>query len=737
MQGKRNNLRLLLDNPRPEFLASVLLQRSKCSKETLLSHRPLARIKYILSSIADDCLRKGKLIIKTSRFLEWREWVNIYDEDLLICASRHAKKKYMQGASLELGSLALKSALAKKATDIHFHLNGSGDFSIFNWLELHNNCALLSVEDDWRFKAYLSRDESDLVAFNRRCVLLRGIRWYLYRSVSSLHNVVEETNKLQDLLSAYLNGYGIDLMLPYAPLISEITNKCRGTVYDYAESLMCCSELPTPHTGERLLLSKCFQKFTKAQLSKGETFDALALWLYLVLRRWFFSFFKVSQQGFDQFIARFRTSRLFGNKDTNQRLIQQMIRELENDGFVRAVEFRVSANKNPLRPIRNMERSFLSLSIQNMSVSWSRGYIIHFLKKPVEQDELAIDRRPMGYLESAKKIVRSISKLEIREAKMFCGIDAAGDERLCPPEVFGPAYRFLKREFASLRVERGGEGHKLGRTYHVGEVFDDLLTGLRRIWESIVFLELEAGDRLGHALALGVKPEDYYGGIDKFNCTFGEFVDNAVWALKLFGQHICQDADLRSFLDCLVPNYFSEKTDSLNEYWGSMLLRSDLQTMWDLPMPKSVSDNDQSPLCLAATSNRDVKQIRAQFFDANKAKSNAPTFAELGINKNELVRIVSSIQNAIMDELKRKGIIIEANPTSNRCICPSIHRFEDLPLFAFLKHKLSIAISTDDQGIFGTNLYTEYCIAKNAGGLNTSELVNMATFSSDASFLQM
>ena len=64
--------------------------------------------------------------------------------------------------------------------------------------------------------------------------------------------------------------------------------------------------------------------------------------------------------------------------------------------------------------------------------------------------------------------------------------------------MFAHAFRYL-REFGGL-----------GRTYHVGEDFYDLIDGLRAIDEAITFFELGKNDRLGHALALGVNPYDYY-----------------------------------------------------------------------------------------------------------------------------------------------------------------------------------------------------------------------------------
>ena len=46
-------------------------------------------------------------------------------------------------------------------------------------------------------------------------------------------------------------------------------------------------------------------------------------------------------------------------------------------------------------------------------------------------------------------------------------------------------------------------------TYHVGEDFRHLLSGLRAIFEVVEFLAPQPGDRLGHGTALALHPKDW------------------------------------------------------------------------------------------------------------------------------------------------------------------------------------------------------------------------------------
>lgn len=111
------------------------------------------------------------------------------------------------------------------------------------------------------------------------------------------------------------------------------------------------------------------------------------------------------------------------------------------------------------------------------------------------------------------------------------GIDAAGGERGCPPRVFGEAFARIARFNTRFNNDHAlfgprpplepleGEDYdhwldrliaerppmpRLGRTIHAGEDFVDPLTGLRHVWEAVELLDLQPGERLGHALATGL-----------------------------------------------------------------------------------------------------------------------------------------------------------------------------------------------------------------------------------------
>lgn len=106
------------------------------------------------------------------------------------------------------------------------------------------------------------------------------------------------------------------------------------------------------------------------------------------------------------------------------------------------------------------------------------------------------------------------------------GIDGASNELHAPPEVFAPTYRAARR--AGIK----------GFTYHVGEDFLHLVSGLRAMEEAIDFLDLRNGDRLGHGTAAGIEPTLWLERMpESVVMPVGEWLDNLVFAYHCFSEN--------------------------------------------------------------------------------------------------------------------------------------------------------------------------------------------------------
>lgn len=337
----------------------------------------------------------------------------------------------------------------------------------------------------------------------------------------------------------------------------------------------------------------------------------------------------------------------------------------------------------------------------------------------------------------------------------FCsrvrGIDSANHEIGCPPEVYATAYRFL-RGFRSVEYQRSdlllkAPPHLLSATYHVGEDFLDIASALRAIDEAVVYLELRRGDRIGHALGLGVEPDDHYR-------TKGQHVlvrkqdrlDDIVWLLyrsRELGVHMDPHlyGKLRREAEVLLQYIYGDciKEEnlhvSLTEYHCSMQLRADDPELYRCGEYRRIHLlSEQYDEFMMAVDREELDAYRKSsaltklyyyysYGKKEKVKGNEVEDIEI---TQDYVSLIRSVQHALQCELECRGIVIECNPSSNVLI-GTFDEYTAHPIFRFHNShletdpnrlrssaQLHVCINTDDLGIFDTSLEFEYALLYNA-----------------------
>ena len=126
----------------------------------------------------------------------------------------------------------------------------------------------------------------------------------------------------------------------------------------------------------------------------------------------------------------------------------------------------------------------------------NRRYQAYKIYLPIEK----FQQDSLDKLAKKNHAISTINKdenhLVVNLHELISGIDAASLEYNTPPEVFAPVYNYIKQSNELL--------HKFFQfSFHTGEDTEDIMSSLRRIVETIIFLDLKKGDRLGHALSLG------------------------------------------------------------------------------------------------------------------------------------------------------------------------------------------------------------------------------------------
>ncbi len=169
-----------------------------------------------------------------------------------------------------------------------------------------------------------------------------------------------------------------------------------------------------------------------------------------------------------------------------------------------------------------------------------------------------------------KKIALNLEKYRAEDpdaAAAILAIDAARHERDASPEIFAPAFRYLRRSLPLAFRRFTDTVHRcdiepLKATYHVGESFHHPISGLRAVYEALHFLDLRPGDRIGHGIVLGIDPEKWIktAGTDP-QMPREERLDNWVWIHHMlrFCSH-CDEEIKR------LENYIAREFNEL--YWN-------------------------------------------------------------------------------------------------------------------------------------------------------------------------
>lgn len=273
-------------------------------------------------------------------------------------------------------------------------------------------------------------------------------------------------------------------------------------------------------------------------------------------------------------------------------------------------------------------------------------------------------------------------------AEKVTGADAAASEFDTPPEVFAPSF---------LRLREHGMRHF---TFHAGEDFFHILSGLRAIYEAMEFLGLQAGDRIGHATATGV--------------------DVRVWRENI-GERIWMR--LEDCLDDLVFAYHLiaiEKERSLEHLLPKIALRIEEYAAQIYPYAYNVSEmieawqkRKEDPLSFANDQPSRVEQIW-QFYHSKEGREKGKRIILVDaydiLGEQELI----CLQKLLLKVMHHRQIVIETLPTSN-VVIGHHHSFSTYHLYNWYKwskegEKIpAIVVGTDDAGIFATNIYNEYC----------------------------
>lgn len=303
------------------------------------------------------------------------------------------------------------------------------------------------------------------------------------------------------------------------------------------------------------------------------------------------------------------------------------------------------------------------------------------------------------------------------------GIDAAAKENATEPWVFAPVFkaaRSSKRIIPYVYKQYGKTGNiqNLGFTYHVGEDFRHIASGLRHIDEILTHFDYRSGDRLGHALALGVDI-DYLVSLNSIVAVpIMEYLEDLLW----MWQYVNSTGDVGKIPD----NLEFKIMETARLIYDYNINGIDVYTLWRVYQDKfklfkdtGVHKEGINGECriLNKLKNTDERWeynelLMSHFCPCFYERYHKPIFVQVNTN----VEFYKELQRSLIKKVERMGVYVETNPTSNTVIgdIPSIF---DHPIIRLNNRGLNIpnstescvlvSINSDDPVVFSTHVENE------------------------------
>jgi len=296
------------------------------------------------------------------------------------------------------------------------------------------------------------------------------------------------------------------------------------------------------------------------------------------------------------------------------------------------------------------------------------------------------------------------------------GVDAAANELHAPPDVFAPVFRVCHRAGLTRR------------TFHAGEDFRHLLSGIANIWEALELLELRGGDRIGHGTAMGISPRLWLERMPvSLTLPRGEWMIGVLAAWQLLRDvpemQACVHRLQRELED--VAHKIFRRTLTVPDLERAMALRglsrldlmryrTNLEGAYQEPLSEYWSDEfervrfacEEQPQAVGLLwewlSDPDVQRRANEFISKEADFLDAESYVRL--------------QQALMQKVAKRGVIIETLPSSNVRIS-QYHHIDEHHFLRWMRipghledgdPEIMVCLGSDDPGIFAADIETEF-----------------------------
>lgn len=603
-------------------------------------------------------------------------------------------------------------------TEIHLHLNGSA---------LLANVWEKALETRTKWVASLEQEERRREGFHK-----------VWRLVLPNFNVADLNRLLclavwirENLVAWVLGLHSGDIMAPLRMALAYpswwVELPAAGlSLGQHPGSLLPGGRASSPIVAEGAFMAHTVSKLIAEPSNLMSQMFHVYLLIQAIVQRLFVHQHELI--GFDLFdrLSGFELRDKAEEKVHRERLVQ-----LERTGCLKALEARVSVKEDYLETLTKKIKPVVdAYGSEPNNLNFDFGLVCHFIKKP--RSDGTKHFTGTHYLTCRfhslrdSLIIQAVGLLAIRDryqhyGRFIKGIDGAGNELHVPPEVFAPAFRlvknnvFTRRPFPTLLSSVQPTGlDPIRFTFHAGEEFRHLLSGIRAVDETIEFLDLPPGSRIGHALAIGYDPELWFSQLPQVRISQQEWLDNLVWLYGMLPDPLRAGLGLRESIDRHAQLIYGSGRPGGYPIWL-------LQQAWRLRALSWANRERQLPdenelwkKCIKQSPEGVIKLAEEYHYSRHVRSRGAEVVTTAAISRNDLpnwIAAIKAVQEKMIEKINARRLAIEACPLSNLRISP-LRKLSQHPIFHWhhptREQKLWALPATDNPGIFHSSLSLEY-----------------------------
>lgn len=696
---------------------------------------PLARL---LTRVATDhltvigdrvALRRDTKVPEADLAERWRRLTFAFPADLIIAALSQASGRPPPCDYVDVSSAGLSSALGRvPLVNVHLHLGAALPFELL-WTHLMSAVAL-SPPDAAKLDAVKAPPFGSGERFLRMLssaaaarILLARFLWRpvggndFGRFATGFASAIPDAAALLAAIAALAVGGEPPRAARLRRVLARLSPPSRTELASVADIVardpLSAYGKPTAAQAETHFLHAALDRLERGPPDSlfGATF-----WQYVRVRgatfRWVTH--EAGTAGLDWFNMHFDRLRVLKAAVPDRVLAESALALESRSGDLHTIEVR-TAPKRHWREIEMLGRDVLTAP---HAPTTRRALILHFLREyrpdvgpPHADPRGARYRSRYGryFVQRRREAIAIERAIRLRPwlLDVVRGLDACKLELAVPTWVLKPLFERIR---AKSRAVAGGNARELRLTLHAGEEFVRLVQGIRRVHEPLEFGLLRRGDRLGHALALGVDPEDWAVSHRVVAQSAMERLDDLLWEwarhttremrapparAKHLGDEIAHHSEQIYGRPCAAPDLVAARELRHNSRALALL---------GYPNPQGTSPPSSGPLRLLWSYLADAEvYVRGEHI------------LEVATSDGE-TKVVTGLLKWIRRKLSAAGVAIEATPTSNVLVGDG--SMDSHPLFRWVpfdsggsprqrRERPRVAVGDDDPITFATNLGQE------------------------------